>query len=383
MQTSSQKPQSGISNLWKRTPVFVKAVITGFFVCFSGITFWTTGYAILPLPYSLIYIVFFLVFYIYYCSGNGLPKSTSQIRKTNFRSVKLLPSAWVKGIAGALLFVIIVQSSLVITFRIIPFSEHAFKSQYPVFDTLPKLLSWALVIVSALVAGICEETGFRGYLQVPLENRYGAFRGIFFSSVLFMLVHLSKAWAGGIIIQIFFAGVLLGILAYKTGSLIPAIIGHVLLDVINFSYWWSHLAGNFSQKTIAQTGVDSAFIFWSLLFIVSVIGFLWIMAASKPVINKTKPAVLKSKQIFFAACAAAFVISFNSKKDPDTVAYTNSTKDTVSYPYKAIYSSDVIASSNNENLKKVLSIRKLFETNQIEAMKQYYADTVTYEDAGG
>jgi membrane protease YdiL (CAAX protease family) len=282
-------------------PLFIKAVVTGLLVCFLGIAFWTTGYAILPLPYSLVYVIFFLLFYLYYCSGNGLPKTTSQIRKTNFRSVKLSSSTWVKGIAGALLFVFIVESSLVVTFRIIPFPEHAFKSQYPVFDELPKILAWALVICSALVAGICEETGFRGYLQVPLEKHYGAFRGILFSSLFFMVVHLSKAWAGGIVPQIFFAGILLGILAYKTGSLIPGIIAHVLLDIINFSYWWSHLAGNFEQKTIAQTGLDGSFIFWSLFLILSVITFFYVMGKLKPDISfNNMPGKVEDKPGFSA-----------------------------------------------------------------------------------
>jgi hypothetical protein len=61
----------------------------------------------------------------------------------------------------------------------------------------------------------------------------------------------------------------------------------------------------------------------------------------------------------------------------------NNSADTLSYPYKATYSSDLSFSSHPEYLHKVLTIWKMFETNQIEAMKQYYADTVTYEDASG
>ena len=54
-----------------------------------------------------------------------------------------------------------------------------------------------------------------------------------------------------------------------------------------------------------------------------------------------------------------------------------------SYPFKATYSSDLAISSHPEYLQKVLTIWKMFETRQIDAMKQYYADSVTYEDASG
>jgi membrane protease YdiL (CAAX protease family) len=282
MQTKSSMNNSGLGHYWKRLPVFVRAILLGFTICFGGITCWTVGFALIPLPYTLVYVLLFLALYIVFFMGMAGPKKSLVFRKTNFRAVHLSRATWIRGIAGSLLFVIIVQASLVITFRLVPFPEQAFKSQYPVFDTLPRVLAWTLVIASALVAGVCEETGFRGYLQVPMEKKYGALLGISFSSLLFMLVHLSKAWAGGIVPQIFLAGVLLGILAYKTGSLVPGIIAHVLLDIINFSYWWSHLAGNFTQKTISQTGVDSGFVFWSLLFIGSVVAFFEVTAKLKP-----------------------------------------------------------------------------------------------------
>lgn len=54
-----------------------------------------------------------------------------------------------------------------------------------------------------------------------------------------------------------------------------------------------------------------------------------------------------------------------------------------SYPFKATYSSDVAISTHPEYLQKVLTIWKMFETKRIDAMKQYYADSVTYEDASG
>jgi hypothetical protein len=42
-------------------------------------------------------------------------------------------------------------------------------------------------VVSAASAGICEETGFRGYMQQQIEQRHGAPTAILVSSFCFML----------------------------------------------------------------------------------------------------------------------------------------------------------------------------------------------------
>ncbi|HMH22144.1 MAG TPA: nuclear transport factor 2 family protein [Puia sp.] len=57
--------------------------------------------------------------------------------------------------------------------------------------------------------------------------------------------------------------------------------------------------------------------------------------------------------------------------------------DTLSYLFKASYSSDITVPSNPRYAQKVLQVWKMFETAQIEAMKPYFADTVTYDDASG
>jgi len=122
-------------------------------------------------------------------------------------------------------------------------------------------LQWIAVVVSAASAGICEETGFRGYIQQPIEQRHGALGAILVSSFFFMLLHLSKAWAMvGMIPIVFGAGVLLGLLAWSSGSLIPSMLGHVVMDIGLFAYWWTGIAGNFTARPIRETGVDRSFL---------------------------------------------------------------------------------------------------------------------------
>ncbi len=58
-------------------------------------------------------------------------------------------------------------------------------------------------------------------------------------------------------------------------------------------------------------------------------------------------------------------------------------KDTLSYRYRATYSSDITVPGNPLYAQKVLQVWKMFETDSIEAMKPYFADSVKYDDASG
>jgi hypothetical protein len=74
----------------------------------------------------------------------------------------------------------------------------------------------------------------------------------------------------------------------------------------------------------------------------------------------------------------------NSTQDKNQLAPTSAPpKDTLTYPFVATYSSDLRVPGDPNLAKKVLEVWKMFETGRIDDMKPYYADTVTYEDAGG
>ena len=185
-----------------------------------------------------------------------------------------------------MLFVVVVQSGFVMTFRIIEFPAETFTSEYNL-DALPLWLAWLAIVMSSLVVGICEETGFRGYMQVPLEKRYGPRVGITIVSIMFLVLHLNQAWAPPILFHLFGISVLLGILAYASGSLIPSMIGHTVLDIFNFSYWWSDVAGRFERQTILETGIDFHFIGWFLILGVSIVLFFIIIRKIRAVRQQT------------------------------------------------------------------------------------------------
>ena len=271
----TNQPQiSSLAKIWQRIPVLIRAIVSGIFVTFVGVGVWLLCLAVISSPWSAVVMAGILWLYWKYFSGSWWPKSTAETRSRNFRAVKLSPVVWKWGLAGTFLFVVILQSAAVLTFRLVEFPAEA-SADYGL-GALPAWEAWIIIIMASLVAGICEEVGFRGYMQGPLEERYGPAVGITIVSIMFTVFHLNQAWAGPVLFQIFAISALFGILAHASGSLIPSIIGHTIMDIFNFAFWWTDLAGDFELQTIAVTGIDPLFITAMIIFVASLALFFWV-----------------------------------------------------------------------------------------------------------
>ena len=271
----TQVSDSPIIRLWQRIPVLIRAIVSGAFVTFVGVGAWLLCLAVIPAPWSIVVMGGILWLYWKYFSGSWWPGATAEARSRSFRAVKLSAAVWKWSLVGTFLFVVVLQSAAVLTFRLIEFPAEA-SADYGL-DVLPVWEAWITIIMASLVAGICEEIGFRGYMQVPLEERYGPAAGITIVSIMFTVFHLNQAWAQPVLFQIFAISMLFGILAYASGSLIPSIIGHTIMDIFNFSFWWTDLGGNFELQTIAVTGIDPLFITAVLIFVASLALFFWVI----------------------------------------------------------------------------------------------------------
>lgn len=253
--------QDNQRNRWATLPVSLRAIITGVLIALIPANVWPPLLLSLGVPLAATIEVVFLGLYVWWASGGGPPERTRPARGVAFRRGALSPAQCFWGVIAAFSFAATVHAAIVLLFRFVPFPVEAFRHGYN-FSFIPSLpLRWIAVVVSATSAGICEETGFRGYMQQPIERRHGAPIAILVSSFFFMLLHLTKAWAMvGMVPIVFGAGVLLGLLAWSSGSLIPGMIGHVVMDIGLFGYWWTGIAGDFSVRPISETGVDRPFL---------------------------------------------------------------------------------------------------------------------------
>ena len=233
-------------------------MIVGLLVGMIAANIWPLLLVSLGMPIAAGAEVVFLALYVWWASGGGPPSSLRAARAEYFRVRSLSATQWIWGIVAAMSFAATIHAALVILFRIVPFPAAAFHLGYD-FSFIPsRQMQWLACIVSALSAGICEETGFRGYIQRPIETSSGPIVAIAVSSLAFTLLHLTKAWAlVGMVPIVFGAGVLLGVLARASGTLIFVMLGHWIMDIGLFAYWWTQIAGTFSQRPVAESGLDA------------------------------------------------------------------------------------------------------------------------------
>ena len=87
------------------------------------------------------------------------------------------------------------------------------------------------ILVFALMPAITEEVAFRGYILSGLERRYRPATAILLSALLFAFLHVLLS-----LFQQFFGaailGVVLGLIAYRTGSLWPGVVFHFVNNAL-------------------------------------------------------------------------------------------------------------------------------------------------------
>lgn len=149
--------------------------------------------------------------------------------KLDLRETFSLRGAGPLAIIGTLLLVVSVapMSNLVqqIQLSYFPMSESAqtmLEQQERIFrlDAQPW---WALVLVLAVVPGICEEICFRGFLMAGLRERLAGWKVVLIVGLVFGLFHVQLEK----LVLVSLLGMLLTYICLRTGSILPAILVHI------------------------------------------------------------------------------------------------------------------------------------------------------------
>lgn len=214
--------------LWLRVPVLVRAVLSGLAAAAAGTMPWAllvsaNARHLSVLPWAVPVMAGYLWLYWRYARGDGWPRSTAAARRTDSRANRLPGDVWgpalLAGILG-LMGVLLLQGVLA---RLVSLPQQRVLdvSRYPAAT----VLLW--VLMSAVVAGVVEETSFRGYMQRPIEQRHGPVVAIVVTGIVFGLVHFTHAEVTPVLLPYFLAvAAVYGALAHFTDSTLPSMLLH-------------------------------------------------------------------------------------------------------------------------------------------------------------
>lgn len=212
-----------------------RPILGGLAIAFAGVAPWVLlapiNARIRPdLPWAAAATLAWLTVLALWLNGAGWPRATRGERRFRLRLWRPEPGAWsgenrivvlglVLAIAGIYVMWIVASPDQ----RITDFSA------YPT-----PMYRVSVLVMGALVSGAVEEMAFRGYMQSGLE-RFGVTRAIVLTSAVFVLLHITHGVVAMLIMApgYFVASFLYGVLAWRTGSILPGMALHVSGDALH------------------------------------------------------------------------------------------------------------------------------------------------------
>lgn len=213
-------------------------ILLGLLIAFAGVAPWAAmvrlNAQVRPdIPWAALATLVWLAMFLAWLNGVGPPRRWQAARRYRLRLWRPGSKAWSRdGIAVTLSLIALIG---LLTLAWILLRGPARPPDLRAYPTTAFLL--AALLVGPLVAGVVEEAAFRGYMQRGLE-RYGARTAILVSALLFALAHGAHGLGTLLALGpgIFVAGILYGMLAWHSGSILPGMIVHFLGDLAFFYF---------------------------------------------------------------------------------------------------------------------------------------------------
>ena len=158
-------------------------------------------------------------------------KSTRE-RRQLLRSNPLPALVWLWSLVAGLLGILVLVLALNLANRFVALPAQPL----PDLTGVPKFTVFSLLFAGAPIAGLIEESAFRGYMQGPIERRCGLSIAILITGTVFALVHLDFTpilWPYYVAVAAIY-----GAVTSLTNSILPAMLLHTIGNTYsNFDLW--------------------------------------------------------------------------------------------------------------------------------------------------
>lgn len=266
---------TSLLSTWRRIPNTLRAVLVGLIVTAAGTAPWLLlsllNVRMSPhVPWAGPLTAAWLWGYWRYLSGYGPPHATAVLRRERLQIRSLSASIWSWALlATSSGFAALIAFSLAAS-RVAP-TRPADVSD---LDRYPLALVLTGLVMTAVVAAVTEEAGFRGYMQSMLDRHLGSVSSTVLVATIFGLIHLSHGFAPQRLMINAAASVILSLTARRTGSIRPGIVVHAAFDILVPSYAWAR-RGASMPHAVQPHGPDTFFVAQCAIAVAFVALTLW------------------------------------------------------------------------------------------------------------
>lgn len=225
-----------------------------------------------------------------YLNGGGPPKSTEEERREGLRAKRVPGNVWAWALLAGGLGIV----ALVLAFRVgnrlmlLPYQD----SWQPPHASAVAMVS--LLVVGAAGAAIVEEAAFRGYMQGPIERRYGLVVAILVTGTIFTITHLHYTLFLWLWPHYVAVAAIYGTVTYLTRSILPSVVLHTGWNLYSNLDTWLHRQAQWPGPSgptalIWNTGADASFWISSTSLVAVAATMVWAFSRLARVTGRSQP----------------------------------------------------------------------------------------------
>jgi uncharacterized protein len=218
----------------------------------------------IAIPWALVPAALYLWAYWRFIGGRWGAAASAATRRQNLRANTLSLRTWGAALAAGLIGFGSLVALLVFAARLVLFPD---SSPLVTPSGMPIVTALSLIVMASIVAGVTEEAAFRGYMQGPIERRYGLAVAILVNGTLFGLLHFPTHPSDVLWMLPYYLAVsaVYGGLTWAADSILPALVLHIVGDIVVLTRWWltgrpEWQIGSASPPIVWQSGIDTPFV---------------------------------------------------------------------------------------------------------------------------
>jgi membrane protease YdiL (CAAX protease family) len=226
------------------------------------------------IPWAIVPSALWLWVYWRFIGGRWGGAASAAKRRQNLRANALSLRMWGASLAAGLIGFGALVALLVLAARLVSLPA---SSPIVTPPDMPFITMLSLLVAASIVAGVTEEAAFRGYMQGPIERRYGLAVAVLVNGVLFGLLHFPTHPTDVLWMLPYYIAVsaVYGGLTWAANSILPALVLHAAGDIVVLTRWWltgrpEWQIGPTLPPLLSESGIDAPFVLTSIVAVMLV-----------------------------------------------------------------------------------------------------------------